>query len=126
MTGGRGGDGGDGDDHDHDDGGEHSRTSSSRCVSVSAGDPLTSSPHGDGDAARRRRAATSRGQEVTGGWGGGPESVGVGAKRGCLPIHFGRLSCSAEAELVDGSARAAEVKVGIKNYERLFIYIVFF
>lgn len=117
--------GGYGDDSDDGgDGGEiggHSRTASSG--SISSGDGSTPSP--------RRAAGAGRWQTATLGgtpaaavseeWGGGGETAtGAAAKRRCLPVHLGRLSCSAEAAgMRDG---AADAEVGSSTYGVAFCF----
>lgn len=111
-----GGGGGDAryDDGDN-DGGDRSRNASS--ASLSTGDASSSSPP-DRDAAGRR-AAFSGMRLFSGVREGGLETAGVGAKRKCLPIHFGRLSCSAEAGVKDGSS-AVEVN---ERFLLLFLFL---
>lgn len=97
LAAGGGGDGGDGRD-DGGGGGDHSNSASS--ASLPTGDAQTSCPRDR--APSGRRAAFSRMQRLSGVMGGGP-NAGVVTKRRCLPIHLGRLSCSAEAGMKDGS-----------------------
>lgn len=109
VTGGGGvSDGRDDDDDDDGNGGDHSHSRTPSSGSLSARDLSTSSPPPHGDTASRRRAAMGDVRAFSGERGGGRERGDIGAKRGCLPIHLGRLSLSAETELESG-ATAAEV-----------------
>lgn len=109
--GGSGGGGSGGGDSDHGDGdrGSHSRASFSG--SVPAGGPsISSPPPRGGDAGGRASSGECGGGSENAGAGDGVgDGVGVGQPM-CLPVHLGRLSCSAEAEL-DGGTRAAEASV---------------
>jgi len=102
MAGGGGGYDGDSREEEDVDNGEHSRSASSD--SVSTGDGLAPSPRRVG--AGRRQTAVVSGESG----GGGETAAGsAAARRRCLPIHLGRLSCSAEARMRDG-ATDAEVR----------------
>ncbi|CAM9609383.1 unnamed protein product, partial [Scytosiphon promiscuus] len=68
----------------------------------------SSPPDGDRKASGATPVALHGMRAFSGVWGDGSEAAGVGAKRSCLPIHLGRLSCSAEAGIGSG-ARAVEV-----------------
>lgn len=100
----------DGEEQENDNGGSSpvGRNHSSNAVTNTEPGGVPESSPADGD--HKAPGPLGGMRAFSGVCGDGSEAAaGVRARRGCLPIHLGRLSCSTEAG-IGGGARAVKVR----------------